>query len=170
MAFPLSITQQISIPKDQLPPSLDPAARLHCALRNETVDDLKRSANRLTFEHRRGLHAPVARPGGSWWLFGLFDAGSFDLSEDASSLFVGYVLHTRSLFYGVTAFAVLATALIQFSSGPQHEWGFTFGAGVWLVMFASQYASKAIEIKRWLKKIMTSEDLPPSAELRLDQL
>jgi hypothetical protein len=36
-------------------------------------------------------------------------------------------------------------------------------------MFVSSYASKAIEIRRWIKKVMTSDSLPPSAELHTDE-
>jgi hypothetical protein len=170
VAFPFSIVSQITIPEGQLPLSLDPAARLYCALYNETVDGLTHQENRLTFEHRKGFHAPVPRPGGQFWLFAAFDAGTFEISRDPTSLTVCYALSTRSLFLFVTAFALAATALIKFNSGPRDQAGFLFGGGVWLVMFASQFASKAIEIRRWIKKIMTAEHLPPAADLRLDQL
>lgn len=170
VAFPFSIVNQVTIPKDRLPLSVDPAARLYCALRNETVDGLTQRGNRLTFKHRKGIHSPIPRRGGQWWLLGAFDSGAFEISSDATSLKVCYVLGTRTLFFSVTAFALAATVLVQFSSGPQHEWGFLFGGGVWLVGFASQYASRTIEIRRWLRKMMTSEHLPPSAELRLDEL
>jgi hypothetical protein len=40
--------------------------------------------------------------------------------------------------------------------------------GIWLVMFASQYLSKAIEVRKWLRKVLTQSGPYTAAPLRVD--
>ena len=168
MAFPTSITGQLVIPMDQLSHSIDKASRLQAALISETVGDLRRMGNSFTFRHRSGFHRPIARPGGQWWLFALFDAGSFELCEDAAAVTIRYRLSTSRAFWIVTLLAIIVGSLIQFNSGPDHAWGFAVGIGLWLLMFAAQYLSKRSEMRRWFLKIMTAETLPSPAAIALD--
>jgi hypothetical protein len=169
MAFPLSITGKVTVSDDQVPASLKPLERLHAALRAETVDRLEQTGNCLTFAHRQGIHASVPRPGGQWWMFAMIDRGQFEVARNLGAMTVRYELSTRVGFFLMTTFALAVGTLIQSSSGPGHEWGWVFGCGLWLLMFVSSYASKAIEIRRWIKKVMTSDSLPPSAELHIDE-
>jgi len=170
MAFPTSISGNVIIRDDQVPPSFDPFERLYAALKAETVDQLEHSGNRLTFTGRHGIHSPMPRPGGQSWLFAIFDSGRFEVARNLGGITVQYELSTRRGFLIVTALALAVATLIQSSSGPGHQWGWAVGCGIWTAVFASSFASKAIEVRRWIKNIMTSGSLPPSAELRLDEL
>ena len=170
VGFPFSISSKVTIDHERLPLSLDPTDRLLHALQNETVDGLQQDGNCLSFRRRKGIHvASVPRPGGQLWLFEAFDAGRFEISRDPSFLTVRYELSTRTFFWLVTGLVFAIAALIYWNTRLDHQWGLLIPCGVWLDVFASQYVSKSIEIKRWLKKIMTSESLPPSAELQLDE-
>ncbi|HEX8124676.1 MAG TPA: hypothetical protein VF548_03765 [Allosphingosinicella sp.] len=167
MAFPISITGTLTIPIGDIGEPGCPASLLQAALEAEKVDRLHRRGDTLSFRAKAGLHAPVERPGGEWWLFAIFDRGEFALIGDSTQkVTVRYSLSVRLVFFIVTALSVAAGLLIYFSSGPDHEWGFAFGLGLWLVAFASQYASKAIEVRRWLRKVLTQRAPYAAAPLR----
>jgi hypothetical protein len=140
------------------------------ALAAETVDHLRREGDTLSFRARSGFHKPVPRPGGKWWLFGIFNQGTFTLEEVPEGVKVRYSLSTRQAFLVVTALSIAVASLIHSSAGPGHEWGFVFGLGIWLVMFASQYLSKAIEIRKWLRKVLTQSAPYTAAPLRVDPM
>ena len=167
MAFPISITGTLTIPIGDVGKPDCPASLLQAALEAERVDGLHRRGDTLSFRAEAGLHKPAPRPGGEWWLFSIFDRGEFSLIEDSTgAVTVRYSLSVRLVFFIVTALSVAAGLLIYFSAGPDHEWGFAFGLGLWLVAFASQYVSKAIEVRRWLRKVLTQRAPYAAAPLR----
>ena len=168
MAFPISITGTLVVAASNGGGLDGPTSRLHEALAAETVDHLLRQDDTLSFRSRAGFHKPVPRPGGKWWLFSIFTEGKFAVEEAAVGVRVRYSLSTRQAFFVVTALSAAVGSVIHLSAGPDHEWGFVFGLGMWLVMFASQYLSKAIEVRKWLRKVLTQSAPYRAAPLRID--
>lgn len=100
-------------------------------------------------------------------MFDGLGACSLRVRQDQQDISIDYNLDCRLRFFLVTVLSVGIGLLIQSSSGPDHDWGWALGCGIWGVVFFSSYVSKTIEFRRWLKTNLTSHELPPTKRLRV---
>ncbi|MCW6533122.1 hypothetical protein NED98_23000, partial [Sphingomonas sp. MMSM20] len=73
--------------------------------------------------------------------------------------------HTTPLEGGIHPISSVGMLLYLLPNGPDPKWGWIFPLGIWAVMFLSGYVSKIIEFRRWLRKNLTSLELPPTKPL-----
>lgn len=166
MAFPLSISGRLQIRRSELTP-LQPMERLEAALSAQTVDMIAVAGDSIEFRPQGKDTADKPRPEGSGWMFNRLGPCCLRVCYDQQGVLIDYNLDCRVGFFLVTVISVGFGALIQSSSGPDHEWGWAFACGFWVVAFFSSYISKTIEFRRWLKTNLTSHELPPTKRLRV---
>lgn len=167
MTFPLSITGRLKVRLSNLT-SLQPIIeRVVAALSAQTVDMIKVADEVIEFRPQGKGTADKPRPEGNSWMFGGLGPCYLRVRHDQQGVLIDYNLDCRLMFFIVTAISVGSGALIQSSSGPDYDWGWTFACGLWGVMFLSSYISKTIEFRGWLKANLTSDVLPPIKRLRV---
>lgn len=166
MPFPLSITGQVEIPHSQLTTVQSPVERLRDALLAQTVDQITINENRINFRPATSGDAKKLRPEGNGWMLGSLGNCWVSIDRRPSDLIVYYDLQCRGLFYLVTALSVATGAIVLSSEGPDYIIGWAFAVGIWLVMFLSSYVSKRWEFRGWIRRNLTSEQLPETKRLR----
>lgn len=166
MAFPPSISGCLPVKRSELMPVQSVIERIVAALSAQTVDTITITGGDIEFRPQREGTANKPRPEGNGWIFNGLGCCCLHVHHDQQGVSIDYDLDCRLWFFVVTVISIGSGALIQSSSGPDHEWGWTIGCAIWAVMFFSSYISKTIEFRGWLKANLTSDALPPTTRLR----
>jgi hypothetical protein len=167
MPFPVSISGRVQVLDSPLRSDADIMERLEAALTAQTVDAISAEGNTIRFVPEVAALGRNVRPQGDGWMFLMLGRSSITIGHYGQDVTAHYQLDCRGWFYLVTALSLAVGTLISQSSGPDHEWGWVFALGLWLVVFASGFVSKTIEFRRWLKASLESETLLPTKKLRL---
>jgi len=167
MPFPLSITGQLTVRHTQLKSTQEVMERLRAALLAQTVDTITMASDTIEFIPQVKGGETKPRPEGGGWMFNALGVCVLRLHQECEGITVAYKLDCRFWFYIATAISMTAGLVIQLSAGPDHKWGWVFAVGFWVLFFASGFVSKTIEIQSWLKKSLTSLELPPTKRLRV---
>lgn len=167
MAFPLSISGRLKVRRSELTTLQPIIERLEAALSAQTVDLIEVAGDVLKFRPQINGFAAKPRPEGNGWMFDGLGACCLHVRHDQQHILIYYNLDCRLRFFLVTALSVGIGVLIQSSSGPDHDWSWVFGCGIWIVAFFSSYVSTKTEFRRWLKTNLTSHEVPPTKRLRV---
>jgi hypothetical protein len=166
MGFPLTIQGYITLCQPGLPQGEALRERLRAALAAQTVDEILCEGNILTFRSAIRGNEQKPRPEGERWMLRIVPQGRIQFSESAQGIRIGYILDTYGAFYIITALTVALGIAIHLSSGPDHQYGWIFGSGIWAVMFLSQYISTRLEFGHWLRQAVISPRPPMPKRMR----
>jgi hypothetical protein len=167
MAFPLSITGELTVRHSDLRSNQGAMERLQAALNAQTVDSITRGENSIEFIPQITGEDRKPRPEGGGWMFNALGTCLLSLRQSSEGLIVDYRLDCRLWFWTATSFSTAAGLIIWCTKGPDHQWAWAFALGFWSLLFMSGYLSKTIEFRRWLKNNLTSTELPPTKRLRV---
>lgn len=165
MTFPRSITGRLTVRRSELTPNSGVMERLAAALSAQTVDSMTIANDTIEFVPQVKGSGGKSRPEGSGWMFNSLGTCLLHIRQEQDGVVVSYRLECGTWFLAVTIFCVASGLLIHLYHGPDSEWGWIFSLGIWTVMFLSGYVSKIIEFRGWLRKNLTSLELPPTKPL-----
>lgn len=167
MAFPLSITGRMMVRHPKLASHQDVVERLRTALLAQTVDTITMRDDAVEFIPQANGSESKPRPEGGGWMFNSLGICWLRSRHEPDLVTVDYRLDCRFWFLTATFISIAAGLAIHLSTGPDHQWGWAFALGFWVLFFLSGYISKSIEVRRWLKDNLSSLELPPTKRLRV---